>query len=156
MENFTLEEYKKIIVNVSLIFSTITMCFSILSIILAYFFSQNEDAVCVDLNINLDDASRPKTYLYIQKDSDSFLSPNAEKTCTGSLNSSIHENVENFQGENTNEKSNCNNLNYQEIEEKVKLLSLNEEYHTVNNGHINVDEVDPNEKQNKVIRIIIN
>ncbi|KMZ91472.1 hypothetical protein PVMG_00345 [Plasmodium vivax Mauritania I] len=153
-DDISFEKYKILIVHISLTLSIITMCVSLLLVIVSSFLSRDEGATYVDLNINGGDGTRPKTYVYIQKDSPAYtLQQEGKKKSSVSVNNSMRENggEEREEGE-VNEAGKGNNSSGQTMEDGAKLFVFDGDPHSLPKG----DELNPAEKQNKVIRIVMN
>ncbi|SBT80211.1 conserved Plasmodium protein, unknown function [Plasmodium malariae] len=77
---YTLERYKKLIIKIAFLLSTITFFLSILSIVLVKICSQDQSATYADLDIDIEGDTKPKTYLYIiKKESSVFSSTKGKK-----------------------------------------------------------------------------
>ncbi|CXI97652.1 conserved Plasmodium protein, unknown function [Plasmodium berghei] len=71
------EKYKKLIINIALILSTISILFSIIAILVVKLFPQDQDGSYEELNISIEENTMPKTFVCIRKNS--IESSNKEK-----------------------------------------------------------------------------
>ncbi|GAB67854.1 hypothetical protein PCYB_124200, partial [Plasmodium cynomolgi strain B] len=154
MDDIDFENYKILIVRISLLLSIITMCVSLLLAIVASFISRDEDTVYVDLNINGGEGTWPKTYVYIQKDAPSSALQLQGKKISVSVDASMRENGGEEREEGAvSEAGKGNNSSGQTTEDGEKLLVFDGDPHPLPKGNSKGDELNPAEKKNKVIRI---
>ncbi|CDU20029.1 hypothetical protein YYC_00574 [Plasmodium yoelii 17X] len=71
------EKYKKLIINIALILSAISILFSIIAVLVVKLFPQDQDGSYEELNISIEENTMPKTFVCIRKNS--IDSPNKEK-----------------------------------------------------------------------------
>ncbi|KJP89965.1 hypothetical protein AK88_00421 [Plasmodium fragile] len=152
-----LRKYKTLIVHISLMLSIITMCVSLALIIVASFLSRDEGTTYVDLNINEGDDTRTKTYVYIQKDTPSLALQLEGKKSSVSVEASMRENGGEESAEGAmKEARKGNNSSGQTMEDGEKVFVFDGDPQPLPKGNSKGDELNPTEKQNKVIRIVMN
>ncbi|EUD69189.1 hypothetical protein C922_00052 [Plasmodium inui San Antonio 1] len=155
-DDIALEKYKTLIVHISLMLSIITVTVSLLLVIVATFLSKDESSTYVDLNINGGDGTRPKTYVYIQKDSPSFALQLEGKKSSVSVDASMGGNGGEERNEGAvNEAGKGNNSSGQTMDDGEKVFVLDGAPQPLPKGTSKGDEVNPAEKQNEVIRIVM-
>ncbi|CAA9989406.1 conserved Plasmodium protein, unknown function [Plasmodium knowlesi strain H] len=180
-DDMALQKYKTLIVHISFLLSIITMCVSLALVIVASILSRDEGSTYVDLNINEGDGTVPNTYVYIQNDSSPFAlqlkgkensvsvdtsmgmsageegeeaAVNEERNGNNSSDQTMKDGEE---GEDAvNEERNGNNSSNQTMKDGEELFVFDGDPQALPKGNSKVDELNPGEKQNKVIRIVMN
>ncbi|SCM10399.1 conserved Plasmodium protein, unknown function [Plasmodium chabaudi adami] len=72
------EKYKKLIIKIALILSTISILISLIAILVVKLFPQDQDGSYEELNISIEENAMPKTFVCIRNDT--INSSNKEKS----------------------------------------------------------------------------
>ncbi|SBS86258.1 conserved Plasmodium protein, unknown function [Plasmodium ovale] len=152
--SYEFEMYKKLIVKITFILSTITFCFSILSIILVKLFAQDQNGTYDDLNMAIEEDNKPKTYLYVRKDSCASPHP-AKQNCSNKHDDQTFEGIKTNDIEEQNDAEE-NSQNEGELEKRDDESKKKRVMHETPRRNVPEDDTNDFEKKNSIIRIVMN